>query len=219
MITFYRKERESVFKDRFSINPNDNSWRLTSPVIFACKLREKTKVVTVSVDGVSSKYGCRVDGTSLNFVRISGNGAQQYGIKENEIKGILDGGDTTEKALIRRLCIDHAASSANSPFISGCIVDNFHNSRRFDGIRLALNLRTRIPFANPNVSGNEKEYFLVGSVYPGDCSVIKYLGSNNYQPIETEFVSLLPYPSHRHNAQPLPRGDFSGSRLPRRSHT
>lgn len=55
-------------------------------------------------------------------------------------------------------------------------MNNFAKSRTYPGRKLLIDLESRVPINNPFRSGEEKEYFLVGSVVADDCTSITYLG-------------------------------------------
>ncbi|UKE68448.1 hypothetical protein K8O61_13225 [Xanthomonas cerealis pv. cerealis] len=198
MNIFYRKEREHVFQRRFErVSNMGNLWRLRARKIFECKLGAATKTLVVTVNGNTSKYACTVQGNALHFRKETGPGNQVYLVAEAQIPGILQGADDVRNALMVKLCRDHAAASTHSPLISGCIVNNFQMSAAYPGRNLALHLKHRTPFANPHVSGLEREYCLVGRVTSDDCEFVKYLGSQTERLFAGELVN------------------FPGSRLPR----
>jgi hypothetical protein len=124
-------------------------------------------------------------------------------IKEDEMAGLIaERSDAVKSKTIRHqvalfLCKNHATSSAQSPLISGCIVNNFDKSLKYQGHKLHLDLKDRTPFQNPFVSGLEKEYFLIGQVKDADCKVIKYYGKTDesLDLLVNPAGSLIPRPS------------------------
>ncbi len=199
---FYRKERPEVFNQRFiAPAPPTNAWTLSSNLIFQARRAHGTKNFRVTVNAQQMALTASVMGNDLFVVGQGGGPGQnvQERISEREMGDLLEGTDRTSLRyqIAKKLCQDHATSSASSPFISGCVVDNFAASRTFNGCKLHLKLRSRRPFRNPFVSGLEQEYFLIGQVADTDCTSIIYLGTNNENLSElvNPFGSGIPRPA------------------------
>ena len=192
MTSFYRKERPAIFNSRFQAPaPPTYAWSLKSHLIF--KAKKSNKVVTVVLSGKSIKVTCEVVGTDISL-KVQGS-SSTIKIAESEIAGLLQSKDGNIRTLaLGQLCKDHANSSTSSIFISGCIVNNFARSSAYGGHKLCLELKARRPFANPFVSGLEKEYLLVGEVNDTDCKLIKYFGETkeNLNEIVNFYGSLIP---------------------------
>jgi hypothetical protein len=188
--SFFRKEAPAIFEARFS-KPRSpaNTWALTSNVVFQAKKYDGTKSFSPTVNGVRRKVQCTVD-MNLNLVlqEVSNSGVnvgKPILVSETKMTELLArkkgavGFDTLECQAARMLCSDHTTSSKSSPLISGCIINNFAKSKTYLGHKLHLVLRTRTPFRNPLVSGEEAEYFLIGRVLDTDCAAVTYLGATN----------------------------------------
>ena len=199
MTLFFRKERDALFLQRFaSPSPPTNAWRLRSNVIFEAKNARGTKQMTVNFGGQRIALSCRVQGTSLAFTPAAGGATRSFTIAESDMSNLLTARpNTLEYAALAQVCRDHATSSRSSPLISGCAVDNFAASRTYPGRKLCLDLKVRQPFANPFVSGREREFFLVGQVASNDCRLIKYFGATNenLDVLVNHFGSRLPRPA------------------------
>lgn len=172
MFDFFRKERDYIFISRFEKTSND--WKLKSSTIF--KSKKDTKSFTIIIDGKKINIKCAVSGKDIVITTLH-NGLD-ITVKEENIATLLatKPHDSIAYHAINNLCKSHATSSASSLFISGCAVNNFEEGKVYPGYKLKLKLLSRVPFANPHVSGLEREYFLVGSVSDSDCDEIEYLG-------------------------------------------
>ena len=168
MSLFYRKESPAIFAQRFSKPaPPSNAWSLKSNLVFDSK--QKAKIVTVK----SKRISCSVMGSAI---QLSGFGKPKI-IFEKDIAAFLaEKSDDVVYLALKQICKDHATSSRSSILISGCVEDNFSASTTYPGHKLCVKLKTRTPFANPFVSGLEKENFLVGSLSDTECDLIKYFG-------------------------------------------
>jgi hypothetical protein len=187
MPDFYRKESETVFNERFkTLNPQKGSVALNGHLIFQAKNYTGEKIFTVTTARVDGKAGsfklkCTiVEGPKLRIVRCDNPNKLVFEGNEADVAAILNLKRKLKASLnyeaLAKICKDHATSSAHSPLISGCKVDNFRQSTKYPGHKLHLILKTRTPFQNQFASGNEKEYFLIGQVHDTDCKQIKYLG-------------------------------------------
>lgn len=192
---FFRKERPNIFAERFSApTPPANAWTLKSNTIFKAKSNLKSFNVTFKQKPV--KVTCHVVGTNLQL-SIPGT-AKPIIIAEDAIATILESKKVDDLLYLamKKICQDHATSSMSSPLISGCTVDNFDASKTYPGHKLCLELKNRKPFANPFVSGLEKECFLVGKVDDLDCKLIKYFGKTDedFNEIVNFFGSKIQHP-------------------------
>jgi len=201
MADFFRKERDDVFKTRIAApTPPTNAWRLKSSVIFQAKNYNGAKNTTVSVGDATIAVSCTVSGPRLTIKRTD-KPLFSLVITEAEMGPILarreaSDKDTLEYRVLEMLFKQHATSSSTSLLISGCAVNNFAASLAYPGHKLHLELKARVPVANPFVSGNEKEVFLVGQVLDTDCSLIKYYGqtAENKNELVNPFGSFIPRP-------------------------
>lgn len=176
MYDFFRKERVDVFTTRFSPpRPPTNAWTLRDQLIFQAKGYNLRRTLWIKHKGRNRELTISVIGS---WIVANLLGAKIYFIQEPQAAGILKKRNkkSVRYLVLSKLCEIHATSSRQSPLISGCAVDNFRASRRYPGCKLHLLLKHRGPFANPYVSGNEKEYFLIGQVHANDCEIIHYLG-------------------------------------------
>lgn len=184
---FFRKERPEVFQSRFTTPTQAaNYYCLRSNTIFAAKNFTGTKSFTVTVGGQVRKLEATVQGAELLIRNQAVDPKPPVMLRLSEAN--MNDALTQNPAgransllyqVAKKLCQDHATSSASSPLISGCIENNFHRSTTYDGFKLHLLLRIRRPFQNPFVSGLEREYFLIGRVLDTDCSSIRFLGRTN----------------------------------------
>jgi hypothetical protein len=200
---FYRKERPHIFTDRvnFPAHPT-NAYTLKSPVIFQAKNAMGQKKFQVAVAGKTYNLIAEVSGNELLITSDPtkpGEKTKMLRFSEANMADFLKNSSAQPlySQIARKLCKDHATSSASSPLISGCAVDNFKASLTYPGYKLHLKLRFRQPFENPLVSGNEKEAFLIGSVVESDCEAIVFLGetNENVNQIVNPSTSRLPRPS------------------------
>ena len=202
---FFRKERPEVFQARFALpTPATNYYALRTNTIFQAKNFALEKRFTVTVGGQVRKLVATVQGTEL-LIRSQPDDAKPAVTLRLSDANMSDAltQDPTGRAnsvlyqVAKKLCQDHATSSASSPLVSGCIENNFHRSATYDGFKLHLVLRARRPFQNPFVSGLEREYFLIGRVLDTDCSSIRFLGRTNESRNElvNPFGSRIPRPS------------------------
>ena len=221
MNTFFRKERPEIFLERFS-EPTlpTNAWSLKSHTIFKAKSAQKK--FTVNLKGKYIQINCVVEGTNLKLTYIDGSQKTAL-IQEKEIGALLKikkESDDIKSLAVKNLCQTHATSSKSSPLISGCVENNFKASKGYEGYKLCLELKIREPFANPFVSGNEKEYFLVGKVEDLDCKLIKYLGKDSKNGSEEKnkivnfFGSKIVHPSENTSGEKIEIVDPSNSKLP-----
>jgi hypothetical protein len=206
MADFFRKERAEGFTTRFTPPaPGANYWQLKGPLIFQAKAYPQGRRMSVKVGGQTILVECKVDFNKLTLRKVV-NGAPAGAtitILESEMLGLIaERSDTAKSDTLKHqsalyLCKNHATSSANSPLISGCNVNNFDKSLTYPGHKLHLELKERTPFQNPYVSGLEKEYFLIGQVKDSDCKVIKYLGKTDedIDVLVNPFGSQIPRPS------------------------
>ncbi|WP_157232155.1 hypothetical protein [Hyalangium minutum] len=185
MSDFYRKESETVFNERFkTLNSRQGSVGLNGHLIFQAKNYTGEKVFTVTTaKGVTGSIRLKctvVDGPMLRIVRCDNSNTLVFEGDEVDVAAILNPKSklrgTLKYEAIAKICKDHATSSAHSPLISGCKTNNFSQNTRYPGRKLHLVLKVRTPFSNPHVSGNEREYFLIGQVHDTDCKQIEYLG-------------------------------------------
>jgi hypothetical protein len=199
---FFRKEAPVLFNARFAKPaPPTNAWKLTSNIVFQAKNFEGEKKFTVKVSGSPTMLVCTVD-KSLNLVLVDEK-RKKYSLSESRMAELLacktgtPGFDTVECQSARLLCTDHTRSSASSPLISGCLINNFAASKTYQGHKLHLGLKARTPFKNPLVSGLEGEYLLIGRVLDTDCKTVTYLGATNETKNELVnfFGSDLPRPA------------------------
>ncbi|MEP3478790.1 MAG: hypothetical protein ABJZ55_06055 [Fuerstiella sp.] len=187
---FYRKERPSVFEDRFSV-PSTSApfYGLKTAVVFEAKNFTGEKRFSVTVAGAKRMLIATVAGDGF-FLLIKSQAKDvkphvNFAMTDANMHDTLKSLPRTEQAnsilyqVAKKLCVDHATSSKSSPLISGCIVNNFAKSSAYDGFKLHLKLKHRQPFENPFASGNEKEYFLIGRVTDGDCKSINFYGRTN----------------------------------------
>lgn len=181
MADFYRKERPEIFEDRFKKQDNGH-WKLVGNIIFQAKAYPDGRTLTVKVNNVAATYKCTVNGAVLSLQKSAGGSVQGPVMKitETDLKTLLSerSGTTPQHLAAHFLAKQHATSSSSSPLISGCIENNFKNATTYESQNLRLVLKTRVPVANPYVSGLEKEYFLIGQVKDTNCSAITYCGTN-----------------------------------------
>ena len=185
---FFRKERPEVFSARFNVPTAVNNWYgLKTNLIFRAKKVVGEKAFSVRVGRQVRQLSASVSGNAL-VVKSRPNDSRPHvnlRLSEANMHDTLHSLPRASRAdsilyqVAKKLCQDHATSSRSSPFISGCIVDNFNQSRKYDGYKLHLTLKFRQPFENPFVSGLEKEYFLIGSVNNSDCQMIHLYGRTN----------------------------------------
>lgn len=187
---FYRKERPAIFTDRFSVpSASEPYYGLKKAVVFEAKNFSGEKRFSVTVAGEKRLLVATVAGDGFFLViKSQVNDARPHvnlAMTDANMHDTLKSLSHTERPnsilyqVAKKLCIDHATSSKSSPLISGCIVNNFEKSSTYDGFKLHLKLKHRQPFENPFVSGNEKEYFLIGRVTDGDCKIIHFYGRTN----------------------------------------
>lgn len=181
---FFRKERPAVFEERFKAPaPPATAWSLKSRLIFQAKNYSGSKKFKIKVAGVDYSLDVTVQGTEIFVKKQVGQPGPNTSLRisEGNLADALD--HPNESSLLynvaRKLAKDHATSSASSPLISGCNVDNFQASKTYTGNKLCIKLRIRQPVKNPFVSGLEKEYFLIGQVLDTDCESILYFGSTD----------------------------------------
>jgi hypothetical protein len=199
---FYRKERPNIFLERISFPEAPvNAYTLKSSVIFQAK-NVGQKIFQVDVAGKKYNLIAQVSGTELLVTSNPnklGEKTKMLRFSEANVTDILRNNDKDSLyyQIAKKLCKDHATSSASSPLISGCTVNNFGASITYPGYKLHLKLRCRQPFENPFVSGNEKEAFLIGNVAEADCEVIVFLGetSENVNQLVNPSTSRIPRPS------------------------
>jgi hypothetical protein len=180
MEDFYRKEREDIFLSRFE--QNQDRWRLksipnaNSAQIFIAKNYNGKKTFSVEVTkGVKTQVICSI----VNRTSIKMEWPKNIKtLTEADIARIVKvkTDKSVEYLALKHMFVTHAKASTESLLISGCVENNFKNSKTYPGRKLCLTLKTRSPIQNPWVSGTEKEYFLVGNVEDIDCEVIKYFG-------------------------------------------
>jgi len=202
---FYRKERPEVFQARFKApSPAENWYGLKTHTVFQAKRFSGVKQFSVTVAGQQRKLAASVSGNEL-LIKSQPSDARPHvnlRISEANMHDTLKSLPATSRdnsmlyQIAKKLCQDHATSSASSPLISGCIVDNFKMSRAYDGFKLHVKLKFRQPFENPFVSGLEKEYFLIGEVKDTDCQSIHFYGrtNQNINEIVNPFGSRIPRP-------------------------
>jgi len=220
---FFRKERENIFNQRFNIPTSINNYYvLKSNTVFQAKKYNGTKTFTVTVNNQKQKLIASVVNNNSLGVKsdptVTSNRINVI-ITESDMANIFKSTSVSNRnksmnyQIAKRLCQDHATSSASSLLISGCIVNNFAQSVAYPGCKLSLKLKSRQPFENPFASGNEKEYFLIGRVLDTDCQVIQYLGKTNesLNELVNPFGCKIPRPKSSFNK----KIDFSGSKIPR----
>jgi len=172
MTTFYRKERTDIFNRRFSVPSRlSNAWTLKSRTVFEAK--QKIKAVTV----LKKKITCYVQGANILLQGLS----RPITILEQDIADLLKLTKPNDIVcqVLKQICKDHTNSSSSSILISGCVKNNFAKSKDYPGHKLCVEVKTRKPFFNPFGSGEENEYFLVGTLNDTDCSLITYFGKTN----------------------------------------
>ncbi len=180
---FFRKEKNELFLQRFSQDPQTGAWSLKAPfVIFKAKSPGKI----FSVKGVRVTVKTELSGYALSFSFPDGRKTVKATLGEDDMGDMLDKTSDSYKsaspilrAAVAELCRLHATCSTNSPLISGCVVDNFAASKSYPGRKLHLELKSRSPFGNPLVSGMEKENFLIHQVTAADCDKIWYQGKTD----------------------------------------
>jgi len=178
---FYRKERPYVFDMRFRRPAgNTEGWQLRSNLVFKAKNADGAKAFRVKVDGRTHELVATVEGAVLLIRnRTSRFGERPYvdeRLTESDMARAVKGElGPLFLAIAERLCTSHAAHSVSSPFISGYAVDGFAGDTH-DGCKLHVALRSRRPFINPWSTGDEAEFFLIGSLWSADCGVIEYRG-------------------------------------------
>lgn len=223
---FFRKERPEVFKATVSVPEGPTApYKLKSSVIFKAKNADGSKLVTVVLKGRPVKLKVSVQGTKL-VIKNADDGAKpavNTSIEESAIASLLElrRQDTVEYLTLKQLCQTHAKASTSSPFISGCVENNFEASKAYAGFKIHLELNTRQPFKNPFVSGTEKEYFLVGRVSESDCKWIRFLGevsstkNESVSQIVNTSQSDIPRPPPDFKAKPAAPGVKSMIPVPR----
>lgn len=185
MPAFFRKERTTVFDERFRRPAGNVPCQLRGNLIFQAKNVTGTKRFRVRANGQDHDLIARVDGHAVIIQNRRARDTERLTINRRlteadmarAVRGQL--GDAVLHAAAKQLCQDHATSSAHSPFISGTIVNNFASNRTFAGDKLCLELSFRRPFVNPWSSGTEQEYFLIGRVLNTECRLIKYYGRSD----------------------------------------
>lgn len=202
---FYRKERPEIFQARFRTPSVAENWYgLKTNTVFQAKKFAGEKHFSVTASGQQRKLIASVSGNEL-LIRSQLSDARPHinlRISEANMHDTLKSLPVASRdnsllyQIAKKLCKDHATSSASSPLISGCIVDNFERSRNYDGFKLHVKLKFRKPFENPFVSGLEKEYFLIGEVKDIDCQIIHFFGrtNQNLNEIVNPFGSKIPRP-------------------------
>jgi hypothetical protein len=196
MPNFFRKERLEKFKKCFKASEKEAMWGIdfNSSTIFAAKASTGSLMVNLgSGQKIPVKWAVKDNDLQINYT-IEKNYTSL--IKEREMGDLVSskaadptsGSVQKQQAYLQQIqafiryktiilvCDKHKNASTKSPFISGTVVDNFKAGATYTGYKLQLKLGSREPFANPLASGNEKEYFLVGSVSKGDCSSVLYMG-------------------------------------------
>ncbi|MGH8517979.1 MAG: hypothetical protein ACREUE_11020, partial [Panacagrimonas sp.] len=144
----FRKERDIYFRMRFQApTASKPGWSLKGPDIFKAKKEYKSFVV----DG--KRVICRVGLNSA--ITIEGITPNKI-ITINEIdipRYLLTTSVSMSAKVIKQICKDHATSSSSSILISGCIENNFAAGKAYPGYKLRVDLKSRVPFSNPFVSG------------------------------------------------------------------
>ena len=178
---FYRKERPYVFAMRFRRPERSRSgWELRSNVVLKAKNADGAKIFRVKANGRTHELVATVEGCVLVIRNRTTRVGERTYINERltesdmarAVKGELG---PFFLAVAERLCTSHEAHSVSSPFISGYAVDGFAGDTH-DGCKLHVALRSRRPFINPWSTGDEAEFFLIGSLWSADCRVIEYRG-------------------------------------------
>lgn len=183
MPAFFRKERPHIFEQRFRRPAGNAPCQLRGNLVFQAKNAGRPKTFRIRVANRDYDLVATVSAHDLVIQNQRANPTATLTINRrlteadmaSAVRGQL--GDAVMHAAVKKLCQDHATSSAHSPFISGTIVDNFAASRTYPGDKLSIDLNFRQPFSNPWASGNEREFFLIGSVSSTDCRIIKYYGN------------------------------------------
>jgi len=179
---FFRKERPHIFEQRFRRPAGNSPCQLRGNLVFQAKNASGQKTFRVRVGSRDYDLVATVSGTDLIIQNQRANPTAALSINRRLTEADMARatrsqlGDAVMHAAVKKLCQDHATSSAHSPLISGTIVDNFAASRTYPGDKLSIELNFRQPFGNPWASGNEREHFLIGSVSSADCRIIKYYG-------------------------------------------
>lgn len=215
---FFRKERPEVFEERFTApTPPLRAWGMRSQLIFEAKAANKVKKFKVTANGKEMALEATVMGCEV-LVRNQANSntpATLLRLSEANMADALESRIETSVIyqVAKKLCKDHATSSASSPLISGCIENNFGANSTYDGYKLQLTLRHRQPFMNPFVSGLEKEYFLIGQVLDTDCVTMTFLGQKNIK--TNQLINFYGSKLSRPNlvTPPIVLPDMTGSRL------
>jgi len=203
---FYRKERPQIFEARFKTPSSTENWYgLKTNTVFQAKKFSGEKRFSVTVAGQQRTLVASVSGNEL-LIKSQPSDAGPHVILRISEANMHDTLKSLPAAsrdnsilyqIAKKLCEDHATSSASSPLISGCIVDNFERSRAYDGFKLHVKLKSRQPFENPFVSGLEKEYFLIGKVKDTDCQSIHFFGRTTDRGLNERvnlFGSRIPRP-------------------------
>ena len=178
---FYRKERPYVFDMRFRRPARPRSgWQLRSNVVFKAKNADGAKFFRVKVDGKTHELVATAEGCVLvirnRTLRLGERPYINERLTESDMARAIKGElGPFFLAIAERLCTSHEAHSVSSPFISGYAVNTFAGDPH-DGCKLYIALTSRKPFINPWSSGDEPEFFLIGTVWSTDCRAIEYYG-------------------------------------------
>jgi hypothetical protein len=157
-----------------------SGWQLRSNVVFKAKNADGAKVFRVRVDGKTHELVATVEGCVLVVRNRTQRHSERPYINERltesdmarAVKGELG---PFFLAVAERLCTSHEVHSGSSPFISGYATNTFAGDGH-DGCKLHIELSSRKAFINPWSSGDEPEFFLIGTVWSTDCRVIEYHG-------------------------------------------
>ncbi len=197
MTEFYRKERHEIFDKRFKpLASPANGWEQSDEdgVIF----KAKGFMGSIQNIKVGGKLVATVQFKVINNRELYAEpkGGDPFTIDESRAQGLLaarerkDPCDTLPHQTLFWLCENHAMFSGKSPFISGCLKNNFDKNTAYAGRKLCLKLKKRQPFLNPFVSGLEAEAFLIGQVTGSECNEIIYLGETTTKPPKDEKVEV-----------------------------
>ena len=187
---FYRKERPYVFAMRFRRPERSRSgWELRSNVVLKAKNADGAKIFRVKANGRTHELVATVEGCVLVIRNRTTRVGERTYINERltesdmarAVKGELG---PFFLAVAERLCTSHEAHSVSSPFISGYARNTFADDPH-DGCKLHVGLASRKAFINPWSSGDEPEFFLIGTVWSTDCRVIEYYGRGRESVSET----------------------------------
>lgn len=192
MFDFFRKESPRNFGARFS-RPATDECALSSQLVFQASNADGIKRFTIRFGGqsitlkatVANDCKLRVQNDERTPTPRVNLTLTEADLAEALATSALDADERPISYWVaRQLCIDHAASSRSSPFISGCPTNNFSRATAYEGYKFHIQLRSRQPFINPFLSGRENECFLIGRVSQIECAEIRFLGTTQEEGID-----------------------------------